>query len=172
MTTGYVSLPIPGGMAPLGTEAPCGWAPITSSGGAVTNGASMRHMRALFDQSIDEHWLWPLVLPGDFVSFSALRLKYGSLVTSGAVVWKGSLIGVVDGTDDTDTLVMGAVATTAGLTVPGTSGFLADTTVVPTATGLAANRLTVVMIGRDANNGSDTAAGDCFLAGALLEYVR
>ena len=47
----------------------------------------------------------------------------------------------------------------------------ADTTIALTMTGAAANQFVVIFIGRDADNASDTAAGDATVYVASFEYT-
>lgn len=169
MATGRILLPCPGGISPGGGVA-AGWQKVRSSG-TVTNGPAASTARCFFDQSTDWHWLWSIVLPGDYVSGGTLRIKWGADVTSGNAILKAALGAVVDSSTDTDTFSLNTVSTSSAIAVPGTSGHVKETTLAPSATSLAANQLTVVMLGRDADNGSDTAAGNVWIAGALFEYT-
>lgn len=171
MATGRVQLPIPGGFPPSGV-ASAGNLPIISSTAAVTNGPKARHHRLTFDPTTDEHWMWAFPVPGDYASGGTFRLWYGSDATSGNVIWKAAHGPVIAASTDTDTAVLLAVTTSSALAVPATSGVIATTTIAPAATGIAANEWLEVMLGRDADNGSDTVnANDCWIIGAQWEYV-
>ena len=174
MATSRIPLPIPGGIAPDGSGSgnnPATPEVMVSSAGQTTNAAKATTIWLLFDPATDEHWLWALELPGDYVSGGTLRLTWSTKGTStNAVYWKGAAaIGVVGTTDmdaiafDTVVLGNGAGASTQGVTT--------QTTIALTMTNAAANRPMILMVGRDADNGSDTNASDACLISCTFEYT-
>lgn len=169
MGTGQLQLPVPGGVPPSGVQA-CGQKPVTSSS-TPANGAAARHVRLQFDQTTDEHWLWVARVPRDWVSGGAVKVRWGADVTSGNVVWKASLAPVVDSSDDLDGLTTNTVGTAAASAVPGTSGQTKETSVTVDTTDVAAERMCVLMVGRDAGDAGDTAAGDAWVVGVAFEYT-
>lgn len=174
MATSRIVLPIPGGVWPDGTTGNVAMRPekIKSAGTAPTNGPSVFYVHLLADQSTDQHWMWTFVLPGDWVSGGTLRFKWGAKVTTGNVIWKAAQSSATDSSTDMDTSsVFDTVVTTAATAVPGTVGQVKELTLTLTGTGMAANREMIVMIGRDADNASDTAAGDATLDSLIFEYT-
>lgn len=169
MTTGQLILPIPGGIPPNGVQA-CGQKPVTSSS-TPSNGAAARHVRYQFDQSTDEHWQWVVRVPANWTSGGDIKIRWGADVTSGNVIWKASFCPVVDSSDDLDGITTNTVATAAASAVPGTSGQTKETTITPDGTDVTANRMLIITVGRDADNGSDTAAGDAWIVGVAFEYT-
>lgn len=168
MATGQILLPIPGGLAPSGVQA-CGSKLVTSSS-TPSNGAAARFVRLQFDQTTDEHWLWVVRIPENYLSTPQLVFHHGADVTTGNVVWKYSFAPNADGTDDLDMIATNTVGTTT-VAVPGTSGVTTKTTVSPDASDLTFGRLLGIMLGRDAGDGSDTAAGDAWIVGAAFIYT-
>jgi hypothetical protein len=174
MTTGHVVLPIPGGTAPDASGSgnnPATPEVMISSGTQTTNSAKVTTTWLLFDPATDEHWLWSFTLPSDYASGGTLRLTWSTKGTStNAVFWKGAaFIGVV-GTTDVDAGVFDTVVTGSG-NGASTQGVTTQTTLALTMTNAAANRPIVVMIGRDADNASDTNASDACLIAATFEYT-
>jgi|SRR6185369_6735344 len=174
MTTGHVVLPIPGGVAPDGSGTgnnPATPEMMVSSGTQTTNSAKASTVWLLFDPSTDEHWLWDFTLPSDYSSGGTLRLTWATKGTStNAVFWKGAAaIGVV-GTTDMDAIVFDTVVTGSG-NGNATQGVTTQTTLALTMTNAAANRPIIIMVGRDADNASDTNASDACLIAATFEYT-
>lgn len=174
MTTGYVVLPIPGGQAPDASGS--GNNPATpevniSSGTQTTNSPKATQQWLLFDPATDEHWMWTFTLPGDYSSGGTVRLTWSTKGTStNAVFWKSATaIGVV-GTTDMDAIVFDTVVTGSG-NGASTQGITTQTTIALTMTNAAANRPIVLMVGRDADNASDTNASDAVLQAAVFEYT-
>ena len=137
-------------------------AKLPSSGYATIDGGE-NNWRLLFDDSSDESAYWQDVLDDDYGSGTLYCDIYYSMAsaTSGDVVWNASIMAVTPGdsadvnTDSYDT----ANATTD--TVPGTAGYLDKATVTLTnADSIAAGDYFKLKITRDADNASDTAAGD------------
>jgi hypothetical protein len=174
MTTGYVTLPIPGGIAPDGSGTinnPATPEGMISSGSQTSNSAKVSRIWLLFDPATDEHWMWAFTLPGDYASGGTIRLTFSTKGTSAnVVVWKAAAAIQVVGTTDSDAAVFDTVVTANG-TPSTTQGVQTQTTLALTMTNAAANRPCVIMIGRDADNGSDTNASDACLQEAGFEYT-
>lgn len=172
MATVTMVLPIPGGIAPDGSGTgnnPATPELVTSSGTQTTNTPKLHFVRLDFDQSTDEHWLWQLVLPGDYSSGGTLRLNWGSDVTTGNVIWKAGV--EVAASLDWDAAVFNAADAAAASAVPGTVGITKEDTIALTMTGAAANLPIIIFVGRDADAAGDTAAGDAWLMTAALTYT-
>lgn len=92
--------------------------------------------------------------------------------TTGAVYFEASVMAVTDGdaadinTESYDT------ANSGNATVPGTAGYLDEISITLTnADSVAAGDYVKIKINRDANNASDTAAGDAEVVATSLEYT-
>lgn len=173
-TTHPIILPVTGGFPPDGSGSgnnPATPEPMISGGTQTSNSAKASNIWLLFDASTDEHWLWTFELPSDYVSGGTLAVIFSTKGTStNAVVWKGAAaIGVV-GTTDWDQIVFDTVVTASG-TPSATQGVTTRTTMTLTMTNAAANRPITIMVGRDADNGSDTNANDACLIACTFEYV-
>lgn len=171
MATVTMVLPIPGGIAPDGSGTgnnPATPELVTSSGTQTTNTPKLHFVRLNFDQSTDEHWLWQFILPGDYSSGGELLLKWGAAVTSGNVVWKA---GVEANASDWDAAVFNAADVASASAVPATLGAITGDVITLTMTGATANEPIVIFMGRDADNASDTAAGDAWLLAVNFRYT-
>lgn len=175
MTTGYVVLSVNAPDTPDGSgsgNASARPEGIVSSGTQTTNAPKASYTQWLFDKDADQHLMWTLIIPGDYASGGTLRLKWGSKATSGNVVWKAAVAQVTDSTTDLDSgnTVFDTVTTSTASAAPGTVGLVKESTITLTGS-YTAGRLAVIMIGRDADNASDTSSNDAVLIGATLEYV-
>lgn len=147
-------------------------ADVVSAAGATTNGKKPQWDTLDFDQTSDEQSMWDWFGASNYLSGLTVVLKWYATPTSGNVIWKASVAVCVDGTTDLDTSsAMNTVDLSTAQAVPGTSGVLKQTSIALTSPGMAADRFAVVMIGRDADNGSDTAAGDARLVAAKLVWT-
>lgn len=177
MATSRLVLPFPGGSPPDASGAgnnPATPARVVSSGTQTTNTPKASYWSLLFDQSTDEHWEWAFPLPADYVSGGTLKLYWGAVPTSGNVIWKAGVVMGEPSSEDLDASVFVAADATAATAVPGTAGQFKETSITLTMTGADVSGgadFVILFIGRDADNGSDTAAGDAFLVGAVLEYT-
>lgn len=174
MATGYITLPIPGGIAPDGSGSgnnPATPEVMISSGTQTTNSPKVTRVWLLFDPTTDEHWMWAFTLPGDYASGGTLRLTWSTKGTStSTLVWKAAAAIQVTGTTDSDAAVFDTVVTVTG-TPSATQGVQTQNTVALTMTNAAANRPCVIMVGRDPDNGSDTNANDACLQEVTFEYT-
>jgi hypothetical protein len=172
--TDYLVLPLPGGYPTDDASGSSAARPekIKSGAAATSNCAVVYYNQLLFDPSTDQHWLWQIVIPGNWTSGGTLRLKWGSKGTTNNVVWKASQASSTDSSTDMDTSsAFAAVALSAAVAVPGTVGQTKETAIALTTTGMAANALCVLMVGRDADNGSDNSTSDAVLLGVVFEYT-
>ena len=175
MATVTIPLPIPGGLAPDSSgsgNVPATPTMVVSSGTQTTNTPKVSYVTLLFDQSTDEHWMWQFHMPGDYVSGGTIHLVWGAAVTTGDVVWKAGIEIATASSTDLDAAIFNAADAAAASTVPGTVGQVKETTIALTMTGAGADLACVVFVGRDADAGGDTAAGDAALFAAALSYAN
>ena len=144
-----------------------------STGTPTTNTPKRTQTIANFDAATDEHLCWAGVWPVDWGAGGTLRLKWrAATATSGSVIWKAGIsFGTESATNDTAVVYNAADLATA-TAAPGTLGQLVETTIALTMTNAAPRRQFSLFIGRDADNGGDTMAGDAVLLRATLEYTR
>lgn len=154
---------------------PASNAPGTTTGAsaaaATTNAHQLRFFTLDFDQTTDESTAWQFSMPANYLSGGTVYLKWFATPTSGNVVWKASIYVATDGSSDLDTSSAYNAVDTATTAVPGTSGFLTATSIALTSPGIAANNYCNLMVGRDAGNGSDTAAGDARLLAVKFQWT-
>jgi hypothetical protein len=87
-------------------------------------------------------------------------------------VWKASIYVATASSSDIDTsAAFNAPDLSAATAVPGTAGQFKSTSIALTTPGLAAGRFAIVLIGRDADHASDTAAGDANVLTASFSYT-
>lgn len=92
--------------------------------------------------------------------------------TSGNVIWKASIYVATASSSDIDTsAAFNAPDLSSAIAVPGTSGQHKLTSIALTSPGLAASRWAVLMVGRDADNASDTAAGDARIIAVSFSFT-
>ncbi|WP_146169017.1 hypothetical protein [Actinoplanes italicus] len=130
-------------------------------------------LKLLFDASSEEWCVWQFRMPDDYASTPVAKLQWlAASATSGAVVWDVRISATSPGdSTDVDAQDFGS-ANTGTTTVPGTAGYLAETSITLTnADSLAAGDLVVVRVARAAADGSDTATGDAELLAVGLSYT-
>jgi hypothetical protein len=130
-------------------------------------------LKALFDATSEEWLVWQFRMPDDYGSALVAKLQWlAASATSGAVVWDVR-VSATTPADSTDVDAQDfASANTATTTVPGTAGYLAETSVTLTnADSLAAGDFVVLRVARAAADGSDTATGDAELLAVALTYT-
>lgn len=149
------------------TNAPAAVASTASSTAAVTNGPQLRFRSRDFDATTDESIMLYFQLPSNYLSGGALNIEWISTNTSNAVVWKTAWVLIHPSSEgsptDLDAAVFGTVTSASAATVPSTAGQVKQTSIDLGVTGAHANDLLVVMLGRDANHGSDTNTVDAKL---------
>jgi hypothetical protein len=141
---------------------------LESTATATTNTPKVAQRAYAFDAATDEHILFAFILPTIFSSGGVVRLKFRmASATAGNVVLKSAISGVDDGVDD-DTTAIFPAPTTATVAVPGVLGQVAEASL---SVGYYDQLMKhVLFIGRDADNGSDTATGDLLLLAAQYEF--
>lgn len=176
MATGTVILPIAAATLPDGSSGNA--APAMQRIQGTEANPKKHFLVAAFDQSTDEHLWWSFRAPVDMASTPALVLKLlwmGNLASGNSVVW-GVRIGAVTAADaDTPVEHVTDTATTATTAGNATEARRLIETSITIADAdrdaLAAGDLCVVLVYRDADNGSDTFAADAELIAASLEYT-
>ena len=159
MATGYIPLSIPGN---FDATSPPGLSFFNSK------------PQVLFDAAADEIMHWTLRMPGDYASGPVLKLQYKmASATTGDVIIQAALMAVSDGdAADVDTDSYDTANSSATTTVPGTAGYLDEISItLTTADSVAAGDWVALKVNRDADNASDTAAGDLELISATLQYT-
>lgn len=144
---------------------------ITSAAAATTNSFQVEIPVLAFDATTDENTSWGYKVPASYVSGGTLILQW--LCTgdqSGAVVWKGSVYVATADSSDMDTSAAFNTVDTATTTLPATAGHFTSTSIALTSPGLAAGRYMILMVGRDADNASDTASTDAQLISVTFQF--
>lgn len=126
-----------------------------------------------FDAANDETCYWSFIAPQGLTGTVTVVITYRmASATSGNIIWQAALEAITDG-DATDTDAASSIGTqnsSATTAVPGTAGYIDQVSITMTnADSIAAGDYCRLAINRDANNASDTAAGD---AQILLVELR
>lgn len=159
------------GDATLPSANPATLATVTSSATATTNTPKPTFKHLVFDQSTDQHAMWSLPVLDDYLSGPTVKVFWGAAPTSGNVIWLAGLMAGVASSTDLDASTFLAADAASAVAVPSTSEQFKTTSIACTATGVAAGGFISVFVGRDADAGGDTAAGDAYLVGAVLSYT-
>ena len=180
MATGTILLSVLGALPADGTGTinnPPDFRVGVSTGTQPTNGPKVSELHALFGDAADEHLLWWFRMPANYASGGTLKIPFQNVtVQSGTthVFWKAALAAITIGEDvaakvfpTIDTLdVTLANNQAAGISTEGSLALSATA-----LNSVAAGDWVCCFLGRDADNASDTAAGDMALPGVVLEYV-
>lgn len=141
-------------------NAPSAVTHVASSTAAPSNGSQLRFTVRDFDSATDETMFLKVRLPGDYASGGALITNWLSVATSGNVVWKWAWVLIhpsSEGTPtDLDAAAFGTVTAEAAVATPATAGHVKEQTISLGLTGAHPGDLLYVMLGRDADNASDT----------------
>lgn len=164
MATGTVSLPIQGAKL---------------SGSYITNAAALDGAQSpwklLFDASTKESALWQFRVPADYASGPTMKLSFAmASATSNKVVLDTEVYAITPGdSQDVDSASFDSSNQDgAGVTVPGTAGFVGEITFSLTnADSMAAGDFIIIRVNRLVADGNDTATGDLELLAASLEYT-
>lgn len=117
-----------------------------------------------FDASVDESCDWTFIAPQGLTGALTLVVTYRmASATTGNVVLQAALEAITDGdATDTDAASSFDTANSSGaVAVPGTAGYIDQASITMTnADSIAAGDYCRLRLNRDADNGSDTAAGD------------
>jgi hypothetical protein len=171
MATGTIVL------TPGAATLPDGTASNLAPGMAVTKSSAsapgVYTLKLLYDATSEEWCVFQFRMPDDYSSAPVAKLQWSAAsATSGAVVWdvRVSATTPADATDiDAQDFAAANAATT---TVPGTAGYLAETSITLTnADSLAAGDFVVLRVARAAADGADTATGDAELLSIGLSYT-
>jgi hypothetical protein len=172
MATGTIPLPIGAATLPDGSSGNAAPAiQVVKSSGADPKPF---FLQAVFDPSTDEHMMWSFRMPSNYASAPVLKAQYKMVsATSGNVVIAGRVAAVSDGdAQDVDAKAFAAANTSGATVVPGTAGHMDEISLsLTTADSVAAGDFVIVWLSRDADNGSDTAAGDMEVISVSLEYT-
>lgn len=170
MTTGRVILPIPGGVAP--DTSPAGRESYVSTAAPTAGTPPPKGVQYTFDGATDEYWMWNFQLPSDYLSGGVVKLVWAARTVTGDVLWKAGINSIDPSAEDFGASVFNGADFAAASTVPTTMGWVKETTVTLTATGLNASEQVTIFIGRNASSATDTASGgDALLRAATFEYA-
>lgn len=171
MSTGTIILTPGAATLPDGTTS--NLAPGMSMTKSSATAPGVYLLKLLFDASSEEWCVWQLRMPDDYASGLVAKLQWlAASATSGAVVWDVRVSATTPAdSQDVDAQDF-ASANTATTTVPGTAGYLAETSITLTnADSVAAGDFVVVRVARAAADGADTATGDAELVAVSLSYT-
>jgi hypothetical protein len=139
------------------------------------NSGSNRPYLAL-DAATDQRAVWTLRLPDNFSSGGELNIQWGAdTATSGDVVLTAEVMALTPNTDtaDAETDSYDTVNSVTDTHLGTTAGRLHEATITLTnADSMAAGDYIAIRIARDADNASDTLAGDVFIHAVSLEYTE
>ena len=167
-----VILPIGGAVLPDGSTNNA--APALQRVKSSASAPAPHFLQLAFDASTDEMCYWTFRMPDDYGSAPVLKVQYKmASATSGNVVISGRIAAVSDGdSTDVDAKALGTDNTSSATAVPGTAGYLDEISLsLANADSVAAGDLCIVRLARDADNGSDTAAGDMEVVAVSLTYT-
>lgn len=129
--------------------------------------------RLLFDATTDECATWQFVVPDNYSSTPALKIKYSmTSATANEVEFEGAIMCVTPGDSaDIGTASFSNVAVCSD-TVPGTAGYLDTCTITLTDDSCAAGDIAFVVVSKDADDAtSDDATGDTEIVGIEFDYA-
>lgn len=129
---------------------------------------------AAFDATTEEWLNFQFRMPDDYASAPVVKIAWkATSATTGGVVWGVQIAAVTPGdTVNLNSAKAFATVNTAGTTVPGTAGYLTETSITLTnADSVAAGDFVVMRVSRVAADGSDTATGDAEMLQAGLSYT-
>ena len=131
--------------------------------------AGETNWRLLADDTTDESVWWQFRMPS-FSGTLTIEVQYSmASATSGNVVLTAAVMAVTPGDSADINTESYDTANSATDAVPGTAGYLGTATITLTNNdSVAAGDLVKILLSRDANNGSDTASGDCEIVSVTL----
>lgn len=144
---------------------------VPATGGAEqaqTDGTNMSYYTLAFDHSSDETVFWEFIIPDTYTSGSITPTIYwvGTPV-AGDVVWSVNTVGRTD-SEQYDVALGGTQSVTT--TIDGTTLDINTSTFTAFDPGWDAGDIVIWKLFRDANNGSDTMAGDADMIMAKIEW--
>lgn len=166
----------------LSFQADAGTPPDGSSGNACpaftrrqgTESNPKKHfVTADFDASTDEHLYFSFRVPANYASGPVAKLLWMANATSGNVVWVARVSATTPSDADTPVEHASAAANsvTTGVNATEARRLVESSITLTNADSIAAGDLCVLMIHRDADNGSDTCSVDAELINVAFEYV-
>ncbi|GLY08263.1 hypothetical protein [Actinoplanes sp. NBRC 101535] len=171
MATGSIILSPGAATLPDGTSS--NLAPAMQMTKSSATAPGVYFLQLAFDASSEEWCCWQFRMPDDYASSPVAKVQFKmASATSGGVVWDVRVSATTPGdAQDVDAQDF-ASANTGTTTVPGTAGYLAETSITLTnADSLAAGDFVVVRVARAAADGSDTATNDAELVQVALSYT-
>lgn len=148
-------------------------AATSSAGAAPTNGVALRLRARTVDAATDQTIQLMFALPSNYASGGTLSFKFSG-VSSGNVIWKTAYALIHPASEATPTAwsaaSFGTVSTTTAAAASNT-GYMKEVSIDLGVTGAHGGDLLAVLLGRDADNVSDTAAACSFLEPWLLTYT-
>lgn len=138
---------------------------LPASGSATLDGSG-NWFYAVFGPDTDTTLEWQFRLPASFASNLSIRLGYTmATATAGNVVWAVQVMAITTAdAADFETNSFSSVNTATSV-VPGTAGYYKEQAVsLANADGAVAGDAVRIRVARDADNASDTAAGNAKLA--------
>lgn len=169
MGTTRILLPVE--YATLPASNPATRSTITSGGVATTNTPAVTYQQLAFNDTTDQTAQWTFRLPADYLSGGSIFIKFGAAANTGNVVMKAGQAASTDGSTAWPNAVFAAGDLSATTAVPGTVGQTKELSWALTMTGVAANRLITLFLGRDADNAADTAVGNVNVIAVEFEYT-
>lgn len=173
MATGQIMLGPLSALFPDGSSGNAAPGTLRVKSSAAAPSPFFQHL--LFDATTDEMCYWQFRVPPDYASAPVLKVQYKmASATTGSVRFEGRLAAVTPAdAQDVDAKALGTT-NSAGSSVPGTAGYLAEASVTLTnADSLAAGDFAVAMLRRDADGttGTDDAAGDAEIVAVAISYT-
>lgn len=173
MATGTIILPIQAAVLPDGSTNNA--APAISRVQGTDAAPAKHYLVASFDAATDEHLWWTFRMPADYASSPALKLLWYTNDTGAAesCVWGCQVAAITPADADTPIEHAKATAQTTTTDINTTeANRLIETSITITNTdSVAAGDLVVLLVYRDANNGSDDLTSDAVLVAVSLEYT-
>ena len=126
-----------------------------------------------FDDTTDEGRQWTFIADRRYETAPVLKIHYymAGANTSDAVVFVAQMACISDG-DASATAKVFDSSNTSTTTVPDAAGTEDVASITMTnADSIAAGDRVILLLYRDADNGADTATGDCQVTGVELQYT-
>ena len=140
-----------------GSVPPTAVATSTSTVAAGTNSVALRYRTRGFSPSTDNTIELHYVLPTDYVSGGTLNVSWISTNTTGNFLFKTAFVSIPMQTTTITGNAFGAVTSTSAIAVATNAGMEKTTSIALGLTSATAGSRLVVMLGRDADDVSDTA---------------
>lgn len=171
MATGIIPLPVLGAITFDGSASNA--APQLQRTKSSASAPSPHFFEALYDPAADEHLAWVVPCPPNYSSSPVCKIHWKANATSGSVVWVCRVAAITPGDTDTPNEKAYAAANSATTAVNATEARReVETSITLTnADSMSAGDTLLIVIHRDADNGSDDCAVDAELFDAWLEYT-